>query len=181
MPPRKHIRKLSGFHNLKVFGLNTFQSLASAWYRGSNVVWVFLRNVSTSALLMFVNKTETFKVIVKRSLLVSLLRCCVHLVPMAVTGFVAWLNLAGYLLGDQMPGGAANRDRDFLLLQVAAKITVCGHPKSSVVCKYLAHCIYPVGVVRGRIFGLDDYERCPSSSLVTARYPSWIDQLSFPI
>jgi hypothetical protein len=43
---------------------------------------------------------------------------------MALTGFLAWLNITGYFLGDQMIGGPGNRDRDFLLLQIAAKITV---------------------------------------------------------
>lgn len=124
MSPKGNIQPLSGCYILKTFFLDAPKTIARAWFYCSNVFWVFLRNVGTSALLMFVDKTERPKVIVVRSLLVSVLRCCVHLVPMAVTGFAAWLNLAGYFLGDQMPGGAANRDRDFLLLQIAAKITV---------------------------------------------------------
>lgn len=132
MSLRKYFRKLSGYH-LKAYCLKALGFTASAWYSCSNMIWVFLRNVGTSALYMFVGKTENPKVIVKRSLLVSLLRCCAHLVPMAVTGFVTWLNLAGYFLGDQMPGGAANRDRDFLLLQVAAKVTVCHYMQNFVV------------------------------------------------
>lgn len=103
----------------------------------SNMTWVFLRNVGTPALYMFVGKTESPKVIIKRSLLVSLLRCCVHLVHMAVTGFVTWLNLAGYFLGAQMPGGAANRDRDFLLLQITAKVTVRHCTQSFIIAKTL--------------------------------------------
>lgn len=105
----------------------TLKSTASAWSRASNVAWVFLRNLGASILLMFVDRTELPKTIVRRSLLISFLRCFVHMFPMAITGFVAWLNLAGYFIGDQMAGGAENRDRDFLLLQIAAKVTVRSH------------------------------------------------------
>lgn len=139
MSLRKLFQNLSCFHNLEAFSLSALQPLTSAWSRSSNVAWVFLRNVGTSALYMVVSKTDIPKVLVKRSLLVSLLRCCVHFVPMAVTGFVTWLNLAGYFLGDQMPGGARTRDRDFLLLQIAAKITVCHYLQNHMIREDFAY------------------------------------------
>lgn len=145
------------------------------------MTWVFLRNVGTSALYMFVGKTENPKVIIKRSLLVSLLRCCVHLVPMAVTGFVTWLNLAGYFLGDQMPGGAANRDRDFLLLQIAAKVTVCHYTQNSMIREDFAYHVRSAGTICGRISGISDHEYHPDTSIIIAWYPSRAVQLPFPI
>ncbi|KAK8035242.1 hypothetical protein PG993_010237 [Apiospora rasikravindrae] len=66
---------------------------------------------------------EPPKTIVSRSLLTALLRCSVHVLPVGITIFLTWLNLTGYFIGDQLSGGAANHDRDFLLLQIAAKIT----------------------------------------------------------
>ncbi|KAK8135957.1 hypothetical protein PG984_003897 [Apiospora sp. TS-2023a] len=68
-------------------------------------------------------KEESPKIIVSRSLLTALLRCSVHVIPVGITAFLTWLNLTGYFLGDQLAGGAANHDRDLLLLQIAAKIT----------------------------------------------------------
>lgn len=100
--------------------LNLLQPTVSAWSRTSNVVQVFFRNVGASALHMFMKRTEPPKVILRQSFLISLLRCCVHLFPMAITIFVTWLNLAGYFIGDQMAGGAGNQNRDFLLLQISA-------------------------------------------------------------
>lgn len=149
---------------------STFRPAALAWSHASNVVWAFLRNVGASALHMFVEKTEPPKIIVRKSFLFSLLRCCVHLVPMAITAFVVWLNLAGYFIGDQMAGGAENRNRDFLLLQIAAKFTVCNHvPRHSLIIPtqgFLSNETRPAGVVCGRVSSDHDYGHRPSAGHV---------------
>lgn len=100
---------------------------------------------------------------------------------MAVTSFVTWLNVAGYFLGDQMPGGAANRDRDFLLLQIAAKVTVRHYTQKSTIREDFAYHVRSAGVICGRISGIGDHERRPDTSVVIAWYPSRAVQLAFPI
>lgn len=100
---------------------------------------------------------------------------------MAVTGFVTWLNVAGYSLGDQMPGGAANRDRDFLLLQIAAKVTVRHYTQKSTIREDFTYHVRSAGTVCGGIPGIGGHERCPDTSFVIAWYPSRAIQLSFSL
>lgn len=107
---------------------------------------------------------------------------------MAITIFVSWLNLAGYFIGDQMVGGAENQNRDFLLLQIAAKVTVCIHPVGHLMalsCRpshisriCFAYKIRSLGVVCGRIFGDSNHGCRQSSSHVCTWHTPWIAQLS---
>ena len=95
------------------------------------VLWA--RNVGLSLLSLCANpfsirKPEEPKIVIHKSALISLLRCSIHVVPIATTAVLAYFNLAGYFRGGELNGRTATSQAgDLLALQIAAKVMVGGH------------------------------------------------------
>lgn len=136
MDPTKHISSV----NTETFKVEPNTSFISTHNHGAHhdshkntgptERWrVFIRNIGASFILnsfkVYSNRRdEPPKIVRNRSFTIALIRCSIHLLPIAVTVVLAYLNLAGYFIGDQLAGGAPARARDMLLLQIAAKIMV---------------------------------------------------------
>ncbi|KAK8099967.1 hypothetical protein PG999_010341 [Apiospora kogelbergensis] len=145
---------------------------------------IFLRNAGAPTLWA---GREPPKTIISRNSLTALLRCSVHVIPIGVTGFLAWLNLTGYFLGDQLAGGAANHDRDQLLLQIAAKITeiaMVASLSTTIMCTVRAEAMSKEGVPLGLLsspFRFNNMNYFWSTAFLagaTARSKNWFRRVS---
>ena len=72
------------------------------------------------------NVNEEKKAVLQRGLKRVLFRCLIHLSAVSATTALAYFNLAGYFIGDELQGlsGGVYQDLDTLCLQVTAKLLV---------------------------------------------------------
>ena len=76
---------------------------------------------------LLLSPAEPKYVVMSRSLRIALSRCCIHILPLAVSLFLISINLKGFYIGQHLLGTHSNSQTDSVvlaLIQVAAKIQV---------------------------------------------------------
>jgi hypothetical protein len=103
-----------------------------AWNRHQSpqpALSAFLRSVGLGTLDVLKNRllgydtrVEPKKLIQTTSLLITLQRCAVHLLPCTFSIFLVTINLKGYFIGFELAGQSGKTSQYMALLQIAAKV-----------------------------------------------------------
>ena len=97
-----------------------------------NTTACFLKGVSLSIVgtihrQLSLSPKEPRHIVVTRSLIFALSRCCIHVHPLTVGLFLIIINLRGYYIGEHLLGASSSNRADSVvlaLIQVAAKLQV---------------------------------------------------------